>query len=68
MPAAPASGKTIRSVTLLLNQRWLRPVHTTAATSTATTTSTNVPVISLTRRNLKRSFHQLASLTASIAA
>src|SRR5208283_4422289 len=62
IPAAPASGKTIRSVTRLLNQRWLWPAHTTAAISTATMTSTNVPVISLTRRNLKRSSIRLLCL------
>src|ERR1017187_5386969 len=55
IPAAPASGKTIRSVTRLLNQRWLWPVHTKAAASATATRMTSVPVISLTRRNLKRS-------------
>jgi len=30
MPAAPSSGRTIRSATRLRNQRWLRPVHTAA--------------------------------------
>src|SRR5208283_1667371 len=62
IPAAPVSGRMIRSVTRLLNQRWLWPVHTTAAINTATMMSTNVPVISLTRRNLKRSAISLSRL------
>src|SRR5438067_7902970 len=55
MPAAPASGRLIRSVTLLRNHRWLRPVQTTPAIKAARMMITKTPVISLTCRNLKRS-------------